>query len=161
MSIDTFKDNITYETNPNKFLITPNGRRRKARINVETGISETHPEMAEDIVLHNPPLMNLYLEVRENIQEDMDYLFFLLLYGYISVDVGEGEEAIEYCSKSIDKKNEIELNNLIDLIDKQQGLVLDAYKDLEKDELPVFEMILERKKTINERNSEKGSLKRE
>lgn len=160
MSIDTFKDNITYETNPKKYFITPSGGRREARINVDTGISESHPDMAEYIVLNNPSLKKLYLEVLNNIQEDMDYLFFLLLYGYISVDVGEGEEAIEYSSKSIDKKNEIVLKNLIDIIDKKQGLVLDAYKDLEKDELPVFEMILKRKKAINNQYSKKYSLKK-
>lgn len=104
MSIDTFKDNITYETNPKKYFITPSGGRIEARINVDTGISEIHREMARRILKEISDIKSIYESICKDFSEDV----FLVYYGYILVDEEEDDEMYMYCDKSL-LKNRINL----------------------------------------------------
>lgn len=97
MSIDTFKEDISFETNPNKFFITPSGGRIEARINVETGISEIHPEIARRILKENPDIKSIYESICKDFSEDV----FLVYYGYILVDAEVDDEIYMYCDKSL------------------------------------------------------------
>ncbi len=123
--------------NKNKYFISPNG------ITIYAEQGKDHYETAEKIVIDNIYLLDLYNKIKN---DEIVYMSFLLLFGYIAVDKKYGEEMVEYCRDSIDKINEKKLRKLIGTTEAAKGVVHDVCLELDSNGIAILQEILEYKK---------------